>query len=211
MNHYATPFAKWIPIVVTALFVLALIGCEDMAKPEPPQPPQPPAVDLTPKEWTVQAQGLADWPEARATVDGEERIGGDAIANAIASQHRPDVGPVDGDTVTIRFTAAWSTTRTYGALFRNPAGWGVERFRGGYQLGRFTATVDSGADWATARKVVSGKVWIGGNAIVLAVVYDNRPDHGPIFGDVVTVNSAPGTVPAWSVTVLYDATECLGC
>ena len=149
----------------------------------------------------MQVDVLADWPGARATVDGEERIGGDAIAY----QNRSGVGPVDGDVVTLRFSSAWSTTRTYGALFSTPGGWGVGSFRGGYELGTWTATVDSGADWASARKAIGGKVWTGGNAIALAVVYDNRPDHGPIVGDMVTLRSAPGTVPPWSVSVLYGS------
>ena len=46
---------------------------------------------------------------------------------------------------------------------------------------------------------------IGGDAIANAIAYQNRPGVGPVDGDVVTLRSAPGTVPPWSVSVLYGS------
>ena len=187
---------KTFRVLVGLAVVLAAAGCEDMAKP-PAKPPQAePVADRSPKKWTVQVGELADWPGARATVDGRERAGGDAIADATAFAHRPGVGPVDGDVVTLRFTSAWSTSRPYGARFSTPGGWGVGKYIG---PGTWTATVE-GADWESARTTISGAEWTGGEAVAMAVVYDNRPDHGPVVGDVVTLRG-----PSWSLSVMYTS------
>lgn len=185
---------------VLVAFVLA--ACEQTTPTTPPPTPPPIPVDRTPKTWTVEVAELADWPGARAMVDGQERIGGDAIAKATALKNRPSVGPVTGDVVTLRFTSAWSTSRKY---TRSGTWAKTEPYNRYIDPGTWTATVDSGADWATARKAIGGKIWTGGNTIALAVAYSNRPGFGPVVGDLVTLNSAPGTVPPWSQSVLYGS------
>ena len=186
------------------LLALALAACEMQPNGPPDSPPPDPAPpDTGPRTWSVQMDSLTDWPGARATVDGEERIGGDAIANALAFLHRPDVGPVDGDRVVLQFSAGsppWSSVREY----NSPLGWLGEDGSVFVQPGTWTVYVDSGASFAAARKTIGGRTWTG-KQIPLAVAYQNRPTYGPTLGDVVTVNSPPGIEPSWSVSVMYTS------